>query len=51
MNRRLKKERKKIDKIDQKIFKLIKDRTIVVKKMLILKKYPGATPIRDFLIF
>jgi len=39
MNRRLKKEREKIDKIDQKIFKLIKDRTIVVKKMLILKKY------------
>ena len=36
---RLKKERKKIDKIDQKIFKLIKKRTIVVKKMLTLKKY------------
>ena len=39
MNRRLKKERKKIDKIDQQIFKLIKRRTIVVKKMLTLKKY------------
>ena len=36
---RLKKERKKIDKIDQQIFKLIKKRTIVVKKMLTLKKY------------
>ena len=39
MNRRLKKERKNIDKIDQQIFKLIKRRTIVVKKMLALKKY------------
>ena len=39
MNRRLKKERKKIDIIDQQIFKLIKRRTIVVKKMLALKKY------------
>ena len=39
MNKRLKKERKKIDKIDQQIFKLIKSRTIVVKKMLTLKKY------------
>jgi len=40
MNRlRLKKERKKIDKIDQQLFKLIKRRTIVVKKMLTLKKY------------
>ena len=39
MNRRLKKERKKIDKIDQQIFNLIKKRTFVVKKMLILKKY------------
>jgi chorismate mutase len=39
MNRRLKKERKKIDTIDQQIFKLIKKRTIVVKKMLVLKKY------------
>ena len=39
MNRRLKKERKKIDKIDQQIFQLIKRRTIVVKKMLSLKKY------------
>jgi len=39
MNRRLKKERKKIDIIDQQIFKLIKRRTIVVKKMLTLKKY------------
>ena len=36
---RLKKERKRIDKIDQQIFKLIKKRTIVVKKMLTLKKY------------
>ena len=39
MNRRLKKERKKIDIIDQQIFKLIKRRTIVVKKMLTLKKH------------
>ena len=39
MNRRLKKERKKIDKIDQQLFKLIKKRTIVVKKMLTLKKF------------
>ena len=39
MNRRLKKERKKIDKIDQQIFQLIKRRTMVVKKMLSLKKY------------
>ena len=40
MNRaELKKERKKIDKIDQQIFKLIKRRTFVVKKMLTLKKY------------
>ena len=36
---KLKKERKKIDKIDQQIFKLIKKRTIVVKRMLSLKKY------------
>ena len=36
---RLKKERKKIDKIDQKLFNLIKKRTIIVKKMLTLKKY------------
>ena len=35
----LKRERKKIDKIDQSIFKLIKKRTIIVKKMLSLKKY------------
>ena len=35
----LKKERNKIDKIDQQIFKLIKKRTIIVKKMLTLKKY------------
>ena len=40
MNRlRLEKERKKIDKIDQQLFNLIKKRTIVVKKMLTLKKY------------
>ena len=40
MNRlRLEKERKKIDKIDQQLFNLIKKRTIVVKKMLALKKY------------
>ena len=39
MNRRLKKERKKIDIIDKQIFKLIKRRTNVVKKMLGLKKY------------
>ena len=37
--KRLKKERKKIDVIDQQIFKLIKKRTIIVKKMLTLKKY------------
>ena len=35
----LERERKKIDKIDQSIFKLIKRRTIIVKKMLSLKKY------------
>ena len=35
----LKRERKKIDKIDESIFKLIKKRTIIVKKMLTLKKY------------
>ena len=40
MNRiKLNKERKKIDKIDQQIFKLIKRRTIVVKRMLTLKKH------------
>jgi chorismate mutase len=39
MNRRLKKERKNIDKIDQQIFKLIKKRTIVVKRMLTFKNY------------
>ena len=39
MNSRLKRERKKIDKIDQQLFKLIKKRTIVVKKMLTLKKF------------
>jgi len=39
MNSRLIKERKKIDKIDQQIFKLIKRRTLVVKKMLSLKRY------------
>ena len=39
MNYRLKKERRKIDKIDKQIFNLIKKRTIVVKKMLTLKKY------------
>ena len=38
-NSKLKKERKKIDKIDKKIFNLIKKRTIIVKKMLTLKKY------------
>ena len=36
---RLNKERKNIDKIDQQLFNLIKKRTIVVKKMLTLKKY------------
>ena len=36
---RLKSERKKIDKIDLLIFKLIKKRTNIVKKMLSLKKY------------
>jgi len=39
MNRRLKKERNNIDKIDQQIFKLIKKRTNVVKRMLTFKKY------------
>ena len=40
MNRtRLKKERRKIDKIDNKIFYLIKKRTNIVKKMLTLKRY------------
>tara|TARA_Y100000590_G_C15705449_1_gene1008402 strand:+ start:41 stop:319 length:279 start_codon:yes stop_codon:yes gene_type:complete len=39
MNKGLKKERKKIDIIDQQLFKLIKRRTIIVKKMLTLKKY------------
>ena len=36
---KLKKERKKIDKIDQQLFNLIKKRTIVVKRMLNLKKH------------
>ena len=36
---KLTKERKKIDKIDQQLFKLIKKRTIVVKKMLALKEF------------
>tara|TARA_B100000029_G_scaffold262875_1_gene259061 strand:+ start:48 stop:329 length:282 start_codon:yes stop_codon:yes gene_type:complete len=36
---RLIKERKKIDKIDQQLFKLIVKRTIVVKKMLTFKKF------------
>ncbi len=36
---RLIKERKKIDKIDQQLFKLIIKRTIVVKKMLTFKKF------------
>ena len=36
---KLTKERKKIDKIDQQLFKLIKKRTNVVKKMLALKKF------------
>jgi len=35
----LKNERKKIDKIDQQIFMLIKKRTVIVKKMLTLKRY------------
>ena len=35
---RLIKERKKIDKIDQQLFKLIIKRTTVVKKMLTFKK-------------
>ena len=35
----LKNERKKIDKIDRQIFMLIKKRTAIVKKMLILKRY------------
>ncbi len=36
---KLNKERIKIDKIDQQIFKLIKKRTNIVKKMISLKKY------------
>jgi len=36
---KLKYERKKIDKIDQQLFNLIKKRTFIVKKMLSLKKY------------
>ena len=36
---RLKKERLKIDKIDNKIFNLIKKRTSIVIKMLTLKEY------------
>ena len=36
---RLKKERRKIDKIDHQLFILIKKRTNIVKKMLALKKY------------
>ena len=36
---RLNKERKNIDKIDQQLFKLIKKRTVIVKKMLTLKQY------------
>ena len=35
----LKKERRKIDAIDNQIFKLIKKRTLIVKKMLKLKKF------------
>ena len=35
----LKRERKKIDKIDKSIFGLIKKRTAIVKKMLALKRY------------
>ena len=35
----LKRERKKIDKIDKSIFALIKKRTAIVKKMLALKRY------------
>jgi len=37
--KRLKKERNKIDKLDQSIFKLIKKRTLIVKKMLTFKRY------------
>jgi Chorismate mutase len=36
---RLKKERRNIDKIDNKIFNLIKKRTNIVKRMLTLKRY------------
>ena len=36
---RLKKERNKIDKLDQSIFKLIKKRTLIVQKMLTYKRY------------
>ena len=37
--KRLKKERNKIDKLDQSIFKLIKKRTLIVKRMLTFKRY------------
>ena len=36
---RLNIERNKIDQVDKKIFDLIKKRTLIVKKMLALKKY------------
>ena len=40
MNRkRLEKARKKIDSIDRKIFYLIKKRTKIVQKMILIKKY------------
>ena len=36
---RLNIERDKIDQIDKKIFNLVKKRTFIIKKMIILKKY------------
>ena len=38
-NKKLKKARNQIDKIDNKIFELIKKRTMIVKYMLNLKKF------------
>jgi len=38
INRKLKEDRKKIDKIDKSIFNLIKKRTFIVKRMLSIKK-------------
>ena len=38
-NKKLKKARNRIDKIDNKIFNLIKKRTYIVKHMLSLKEF------------